>query len=215
MKRLTRAATTSVLTTLLVISGTALAAAQPTQPSTERPTAATAAAPAAGQDAKPGMYKRYLLSNTYEGSWYEDGAKGIVKNFSQKRITVRDTIYDQKVDIWPGQAVVFYGDQTLSKFGDVVEGHGLWLEIAPYDNPSDHSEFRLSDPTFGRPDTVFMGPQRRVINERESWREGESHHELTSTHRYWIKRENDSWREKYDTWNSSDWAAFSIHVDQI
>lgn len=212
MKRLTRTASASALTALLVITGTPAVMAETTSPSNDRVSAPTAPTT---DHAAPGMYKRYLLANTYEGSWYEDGAKGIVKNFSQKRIIVRDTINDQKVDIWPGQAVVFYGDQTLSKFGDVVEGHGLWLEIAPYDNPSDHSEFRLSDPTFGRPDTVFMGPQRRVVNERESWREGDSHHELTPTHQYWIKRESDSWREKYDTWNSSDWAAFSIHVDRI
>ena len=144
----------------------------------------------------------------------DDGVKGIVKNYTNETIRVRDTTVDRSVRVPPQQAVVFYSDKDLHKFGDLSEGDGTWLEIRRDTTHSPISEFRLCDPTFGRPDTYFSGPGN-TVNERTSWKEGESHHEITPSHKFWVKRESDSWKEKYDTWNSSDWPAFTIHVDAI
>jgi len=170
---------------------------------------------AATGEAGPGSHKRYLLNNTYHGAWQDGGVKGQVKNFTNKRIVVRDTTMDKSVDIWPGQTVIFYSDHDLRTFGKLSSGDGTWLEITDYNNPHARSEFRLCDAEMGRPDTLFWGPGRSVENIRESWKVNESHHEVTSTHKHWIKREPDSWKDKHDTWNTSDWAAFTIHVDQI
>ena len=163
----------------------------------------------------PAEYKRYLLNNTYHGHWSDDGVKGQVRNFTSKRIIVRDTVMDKTVDIWPGQTVVFYSDRDLRSFGDLDEGDGTWLEIGEYGSNLPRSEFRLCDAWMGRPDTSFFGPGRRIHNTRAGWSVGESHHELTPTHKFWVKREADSWKDKYDTWDTGDWAAFSIHVDAI
>lgn len=172
---------------------------------------AVAAAPAHA----PAEYKRYLLNNTHHGVWGDDGVKGQVKNLSDKRIVVRDSTLGKEVDIWPGQTVVFYADRDIRKIGDLAEGNGTWLEISAYGDQHSRSEFRLCDPWLGRPDTLFWGPSRQVKNTRTGWRVGDSHHEITATHKFWVKREADSWQDKYDTWNTGDWAAFTIHVDQI
>lgn len=156
----------------------------------------------------------YILNNEFRRVWMDDGVKGIVKNYTNETIRVRDTTVDRSVRVPPQQAVVFYSDKDLHKFGDLSEGDGTWLEIRRDTTHSPISEFRLCDPTFGRPDTYFSGPGN-TVNERTSWKEGESHHEITPSHKFWVKRESDSWKEKYDTWNSSDWPAFTIHVDAI
>jgi hypothetical protein len=171
--------------------------------------------PAAAEEVGAQSHKRYLLNNTYHGAWQDDGVKGQVRNFTNKRIVVRDTTMDKSVEIWPGQTVIFYSDRDLGKFGNLSSGDGTWLEITDYNNPHARSEFRLCDAAMGRPDTLFWGPGRKVQTARESWKVNESHHELTPTHKHWIKREPDSWKDKHDTWNTSDWAAFTIHVDQI
>lgn len=158
---------------------------------------------------------RYLLNNTYVGVWQDDGVKGQVVNYTKQQIRVRDTVMDKSVYLNPGDKAIFYSDANLSKYGDVSEGDGTWLEISPTSNPYNHSEFRLSDPTWGRPDTVFVGPQRHVQNVREGWSVGASHHDIAHGHKYWVKRESDSWEGKHGTWNTSDWAAFTIHVEEI
>ena len=173
------------------------------------------ATPTAPNTSAPAEYKRYLTNNTYAGVWQDDGVKGQVKNFSTKRIVVRDTVMDKKVDIWPGQTVVFYSDRDLVKFGSLDAGDGTWIEISDYGNPHALSEIRLSDAWLGRPDTLYWGPGRKIQNQREGWNVGESHHEITPTHKMWIKREADTWTDKHDTWNTRDWAAFTIHVDSL
>lgn len=194
--------------------GVGLNTAAATPPAVAPPSSASVAA-APSPAPVPGEYKRYLINSTHHGVWGDDGVKGQVKNFSDKRIVVRDATLGKEVDIWPGQSVVFYSDRDIRKIGDLDEGNGTWLEISAFGDQHSRSEFRLCDPWMGRPDTLFWGPSRKVQNTRTGWSVGESHHEITATHKFWVKREADSWRDRFDTWDTGDWAAFSIHVDQI
>ena len=50
--------------------------------------------PAAADEVGGQSHKRYLLNNTYHGVWQDDGVKGQVKNFTNRRIVVRDATMD-------------------------------------------------------------------------------------------------------------------------
>lgn len=173
----------------------------------------TVTAPAA--PAPAGGHTHYLINNNdYHNAWGDDGVKGQIKNFTNKTIVVTDRTMGASRTLAPHDTVIFYADTDLRSYAGCGEGDGTRFEIAEKAPQAAYSQFWLSDSWIGRPDAVYSGPHN-VQNVRENMREGESHHEIAGNHKFWIKRENDSWKTRFDNWNTSDWAAFTIHVDSI
>lgn len=134
---------------------------------------------------------------------------------TNKDVTVKDRKSGDTYRVGPGDELVYYSDADLVGNSGCDAGDGAYLELYETGKPMKASSIWLSDAWVGRPDTVFEAPHSKINTVRKSWNEGDSHHEVAGSHKFWIKRESDSWREKYDNWNTSDWAAFTIHIDQV
>lgn len=216
MKCFTNAALT-MFAGLIAVGGAALPAqaGQSTLADSQPTRSAHAAATGGGVPAPANQGTQYLLNNSdYVRGWGDDGVKGQVKNFTNKTIVVHDRLCGKVREIAPGQRVVFYADADLSGYAKCDAGDGARLEISEKGSQMKVSQFWLSDSWVGRPDAVFDGPHG-VQNVRKTMSVNEAHHEHAGSHKFWIKRESDSWKEKYDNWNTADWVAFSIHVDSI
>ena len=50
---------------------------------------------------------------------------------------------------------------------------------------------------------------------RTGWSQNESHHEVTPTSSFWVKREKDGWNGGHETSDTGDWAVFTVHIDKI
>ena len=208
----------TALTASIAVGVCVLPAANAGATHTEGPsTMAAVAAPAGFEKATdaPTAGKSYLLNNEAHRAWSDDGVKGSIKNFTKKHVTVKDRRSGKLYHMVPGAELVYYSDADLRGNSGCDAGGGAYLEFSERGDQFTASSFWLSDAWFGRPDTVFEAPHSRVNNVRKSWKVGNSHHEHAGKHKFWIKRESDSWREKFDNWNTSDWPAFTIHIESI
>ena len=156
------------------------------------------------------------------GESFEDGIKGMVKNFSSDSILIEARRagggFTQRAVLEP-QDVMPYLFPEEGEF--IIRPANARIG----DSGATPVKIWLSDPYMGRPDS------RVEISEggsqSETWSEEEDHaYESSNGPRIWIKRETDGWTASvsdqygkqcfdgvYDS--MSDWAVFSIHVDRI
>lgn len=159
----------------------------------------------------------------YVVTYDDDGVTGMIKNFSKDDVLVSSRLSATKRT---AKAILKPGDEMPYKLYGTGE-----LEFAKLRGDSAEagttSKLWIKDPFVGRPSTKFTPPgHSSPVNVRESWREGNSHHEIWGETKMWVKRENDGWTipssDKYrslygnpNTQGTTDWAVFTIHIDGL
>lgn len=153
----------------------------------------------------------------------DDGVTGMIKNFSGQDVLVSSTLAKTKRT---GQAILKAGDEMPYKLYAAGQ-----LEFTKMKDgvavPGATTKLWIKDPFVGRPSSSFTpAGHASPVTERSGWREGESHHEIWGDTKLWVKREADGWtipssdkyRELYgnpNTDGTSDWAIFTIHIDNL
>ena len=174
-----------------------------------------------------------------------DGVKGMIKNSSKQIVLVEmgrvENEGPQRAVLFPGDELpyIMASEQTkgLTGNGGVLSFYALDRNGLSYVGPV---RLKIVDPLASRPDTAFAPANSDYVNTRESWNEGDAHHELWGGTAIWVKREEDGWTIPYSkAWyerkleghpsshpsvpdkqliNSSaqsDWAVFTIHIDGL
>lgn len=153
-------------------------------------------------------------------SYDDDGVTGMIKNFSKDDVLVSTRLSATKRT---ANAILKPGDEMPYKL--YAAGQLEFSKVT--DGQSRITKLWLKDPFIGRPSTKFTPPgHTSPVNERDGWREGNSHHEIWGGTQLWVKRENDGWTipssDKYralygnpNTPGTSDWAIFTIHIDSL
>jgi hypothetical protein len=149
-----------------------------------------------------------------------DGVQGRILNNTPYAIVVRSSRFGGTL-----QAVLLPGDRMPYQ----LKSEGT-LEFYRYDGSATPEPQKklyglgLSDPFIGYPSASFQIPGSTVGSRYYS--EGESHYEIWGDTTFWVKRENDGWKinasqaflDRYpdpNTWATSDWAIFTIHIDSL
>lgn len=153
----------------------------------------------------------------------DDGVTGMIKNFSPDDVLVSSRLAATKRT---AHAILKPGDEMPYKLyaAGQVEFSKIKDGVAV---PGSTSKLWIKDPFVGRPATAYTPANHSSpVNERTGWREGDSHHEVWGGTKLWVKREHDGWRipssDAYramygdpNTAGTSDWAIFTIHIDNL
>ncbi len=152
----------------------------------------------------------------------DDGVTGMIKNFSKHDVLVRTSLLNRT----DARAILKTGDEMPYKFYAAGEVELTRMKDGQTVTGTT-AKLWIKDPFVGRPSTKFTPPgHSHPANVREGLREGASNHELWGSTALWVKRETDGWTipasDKYldrylnpNTPGTTDWAIFTIHVDNL
>lgn len=147
-----------------------------------------------------------------------DGVKGVLRNTSDKTIVVsiRENCDLGSVRLLPGQSAQFANslEYDLRTFRG-VQGVKLRVWLDGQDTRTKPVAIvTIGDHTVYRP--ISETKVGSVSNYRDGWREGQSHWEISGSDRIELKRENDSWRGRFEqNGYTDDWAAFHVNVNSV
>ena len=166
----------------------------------------------AGEAQSPPKWPTALIGRTD----CNDGVKGVIENYTDAVITVTaGGTSAGSADLEPGQGAVFYDCAYQTWTGlDVTPParRGIALTVKEKDSSATPAYFSLVDDLLLQPFTLFKADG--VITFRNEWKEGDSHHDVSSGTDLWIKRDADGWDGGHETSGTSDWPVFTIHVDK-
>ena len=183
-------------------------------PAAQADPAQEASAPASRTHREERQGKDLVLSR-----YRDDGVKGTIRNFTDHSVKVAELYGGENVFVLipPGGQVTFYNSRKF-EYRDgyklLLSGHGANFTITRAgDGATRPNYLTLSDPYVGRPDTYFDAYPIKTL--RTGWSQNESHHEVTPTSSFWVKREKDGWNGGHETSDTGDWAVFTVHIDKI
>ena len=153
----------------------------------------------------------------------DDGVTGMIKNFSKHDVMVSTRLAATKRT---AHAILKPGDEMPYKL--YAAGRLEFTRMKDgAEVPGTTSKLWIKDPFVGRPSSAFTPPGHdSPVNERSGWREETSCHEIWGGTQLWVKRERDGWtipssdryRDLYgnpNTPGTTDWAIFTIHIDNL
>ena len=160
----------------------------------------------AGEAHRPPRWPKELIGKT----GCVDGVKGVIENYTDRAVEVTNAGVTQVLA--PQEGAVFYDCTNRGSPGSKKVRPGVLLGVKASGSASTPATLRIIDP-FMDPWPFSTFTADGVENNR-TWSVDESHHDISSGTDLWIRREADGWDGGHESWYTSDWPVFTIHVDR-
>ena len=140
-----------------------------------------------------------------------DGVKGVIENYTDRDIEV--TSVDKTQVLAPQEGAVFYDCTGRLGFGKSDRRlPTVHLGIRAVGSAKEAATVTIVDYNMTPwPTSVFKADG---VETRRSWSVDDAHHDASSGTDLWIRREEDGWDGGHESWYTSDWPVFTIHVDR-